>query len=65
MIILYMHIYIYIFFFFFAVDHSIFKVFIEFVTMTYVLVSWPIGMWDLSSPRPGIQPDSLHWKAKS
>ena len=32
---------------------TIFKVFIEFVTILllfYVLVFWPQGMWDLSSP---------------
>ena len=34
------------------------KVFIEFVTILllfYVLVFWPQGMWNLSSP-PGIKP---------
>ena len=38
--------------FFFDVDHF-FKVIIEFVTILllfYVLVLWPRGMWDLSSP---------------
>ena len=32
---------------------SIFKVFIEFITillLVYVLVSWPPGLWDLSFP---------------
>ena len=40
-------------FLFFDVDHFFFKVFIEFVTILllfYVLVFWPRGMWDLSSP---------------
>ena len=53
---------------------TIFKVFIEFVTillLLYVLVSWPSGMWNLSSltrdqtctPRIGRQ--SLnHWTAR-
>ena len=44
----------YSFLFFFDVDYfSIFKVFIEFVTILllfYVLVFWPQGMWDPSSP---------------
>ena len=45
---------------------TIFKVFIELVTIasvvfflffffSYVLVFWPLGMWDLSS-QPGIKP---------
>ena len=43
------------FFFFlrFFLMWTIFKVFIEFVTILllfYVLVFWPRGMWDLSSP---------------
>ena len=32
---------------------TIFKVFIKFVTILllfYILVFWPLGMWDLSSP---------------
>ena len=40
------------------------KVFIVFVTILllfYVLVFWPPGMWDLSSPTRG----PLHWKADS
>ena len=39
--------------FFFFLMWTIFKVFIEFVTILllfYVLVFWPRGMWDLSSP---------------
>ena len=35
---------------------TIFKAFIEFVTillLLYVLVFWPRGMWDLSSPSRG------------
>ena len=49
-----------LFFFFknFFLMWTIFKVFIEFVTILllfYVLVFWPRGMWDLSSP-PGIEP---------
>ena len=39
--------------FFFFLMWTIFKVFIEFVTILllfYVLVFWPQGMWDLSSP---------------
>ena len=46
---IYIYIYIYIFF----LIWTIFKVFIEFVTVLllfYVLVFWPQGMWDLSSP---------------
>ena len=38
---------------FFFLMWTIFKVFIEFVTILllfYVLVFWPQGMWDLSSP---------------
>ena len=41
---------------------TIFKVFIEFVTILllfYVLVFWPRGTWDLSSPTR-----DLHWEAK-
>ena len=40
-------------FFFFFLMWTTFKVFIEFVTILflfYVLVFWPRGMWDLSSP---------------
>ena len=39
--------------FFFFLTWTIFKVFVEFVTILllfYVLVFWPLGMWDLSSP---------------
>ena len=39
---------------------TIFKVFIEFVTvllLLYVLGFWPWGMWDLT-PLPGIKPAS-------
>ena len=53
---------------------TIFKVFIEFVTILllfYVLVFWPRGMWDLSSPTrnqtltPCIERRSLnHWTAR-
>ena len=52
----------------------IFKVFIEFVTISlllYVLVFWPRGMWALSSPTrdqtriPCIGRQSLnHWTAR-
>ena len=41
------------FFFFFFLMWAIFKDFIEFVTVLllfHVLVFWPRGMWDLSSP---------------
>ena len=41
------------FFFFFFLMRTIFKVFIEFVTVLLlfnVLAFWPQGMWDLSSP---------------
>ena len=53
---------------------SIFKVFIEFVTillMSYILVFWPWGVWDLSSPSrdrtptPCIRRWSLsHWTTR-
>ena len=53
---------------------TIFKVFIEFVTIVflfYVLVFWPQGMWDLSSPTrdgthtPYIGRQGLnHWTAR-
>ena len=45
-------------FFFFFLMWTIFKVFIEFVIILllfYVLVFWPWGMWDLSTPT-GIEP---------
>ena len=38
---------------------TIFKVFIEFVTILllfYFLVLWPQGVWDLRDHRPGIEP---------
>ena len=49
---------------------TIFKAFIEFVTLLflfYVLVFWPGGMWDQDQDhsQPGSEPTSLHWKAKS
>ena len=47
---------------------TIFKVFIEFVTMLllfYVLVFWPGVMWDLSPPTRDQTCNPLHWKAKS
>ena len=34
---------------------TIFKVFIEFVTLSFMFFFWPRGMWDLSSG-PGIEP---------
>ena len=53
---------------------TLFRVFIEFVTILllfYVLVFWPRGMWDLSSPTrdrtrtPCIGRQSLnHWTAR-
>ena len=46
------------FIFCFILMWTIFKVFIEFVTVLllfYVLVFWPQGMW-LLGPRPGIEP---------
>ena len=47
-----MGIYVYVFFLNIFLMWTIFKVFIEFVTILllfYVLVFWPRGMWDLSS----------------
>ena len=47
---------------------TIFKVFIEFVTILlpfYVLVFWPRGMWDLKLLDQGSNPHSLHWQVKS
>ena len=47
---------------------TIFKVFIEFVTILllfYVLVFWQRGMWDLSSPTRDQTSTPLHQKAKS
>ena len=47
---------------------TIFKVFIEFVTILLlfsVLVFWPQGTWDPSSPT-GIKPTPpLYWKVRS
>ena len=45
---------------------TIFKVFIEFITILflfYVLAFWPQGMWDLISPIRDWT-HLLHWKAK-
>ena len=56
---IYFLIYIYCFLKDFFLMWTIFKVFIEFVTILllfYVLVFWPWGMWDLSSP---IEPAAL------
>ena len=48
---------------------TVFKVFIEFATrlllLFYVLVFWPGGMWDLSSPTRDRTHTPLHWKANS
>ena len=47
---------------------TIFKVFIEFVTILlpfYVLVFWPRGMSDLKLLDQGSNPHSLHWQVKS
>ena len=47
---------------------TIFKVFIEFVTILlplYVLVFWPRGMWYPTSPARDRTCTPLHWKAKS
>ena len=47
---------------------TIFKIFIEFISVLllfYVLVFWPQGMWDLSSPDQGSNLHPLHWKVKS
>ena len=52
--------------FFFFLMWTIFKVFIEFVTMLllfYVLFFWPGGMWDPGDQGSNLQP--LSWKAKS
>ena len=46
---------------------TIFKVFTEFVTVLflfYVLVFWPRGMWDLSSPK-GMERTPAALKAES
>ena len=48
----------------FVLMWTIFKVFREFVTILflfYVLVFWPLGMWDLS-PDQGSNRHPLHWK---
>ena len=47
---------------------TIFKIFIEFVTILflfYVLDFWARGMWDLSSLDQGSNLHPLHWKVKS
>ena len=46
---------------------TIFKAFIEFVTillLLYVLVFWTGDMWDLATDQ-GSNQQSLHWKQKS
>ena len=65
---------VFFFNFFFFLMWAIFKVFIEFVTILllfYVLIFWPRGMWDLSSPTrnqtraPCIVRQSLnHWTTR-
>ena len=53
---------------FFFLMWTIFKVFIEFVTVLllfYVLVFWPRGVWDLNSHDKVLNPHLLHWKATS
>ena len=47
---------------------TIFKVFMEFVsiaTVSYVWVIWPGGMRDLSSPTTDQTRTPQHWKAQS
>ena len=57
-----------VFFWVFFLAWTIFKVLIEFVAILllfYVLVFWPQGMWDLSSPTRDQTRNPWHWKAKS
>ena len=45
-----------------------FKAFVEFVTILflfYVLVFWPQGIWELSSPTRDPTHTPQHWKVKS
>ena len=54
-----------VFFFFFLMTWTIFEVSIEFVAtllLFHVLVFWPWGMWDLSSPTRDWT--CTHWKVK-
>ena len=47
---------------------TIFKIFIEFVTLLllfYVLVFWPQPTWDSLLPKQGSNPDPEHWKVMS
>ena len=47
---------------------TIFKVFMEFVSIasvSYVWVFWPGGMWDLSSTTRDQTRTPQHWKAQS
>ena len=58
------------FLFFFFLLCTIFKVFIDFVTISLLLLMlgffWQRGIWDLTSfPDQELNPHPLHWKAKS
>ena len=52
----------------FFFTRTIFKAFIEFVTISFlffVLFFWLQGTWDLNLPDRGLYPHPLHWKAES
>ena len=53
------------FLFIYLLIWTIFKVFIEFVTILLLFYVWVLVMWDLNSPIQGLNPHFLHWKAKS
>ena len=52
----------------FFLMRTMFKAFVEFVTIVflfYVLVFWPQGIWELSSPTRDPTHTPQHWKVKS